>query len=75
MPGQQAAALAADRLSGMFLALTFGAAVPVSVAFASWVVLARGDDPPEPPAHGGLPAPPYPPGSARATHSRSARSR
>ena len=36
VPGQQAAALAADRLSGMFLALTFGAAVPVSVAFASW---------------------------------------
>ena len=35
-PGQQAAALGADRLSGMFLALTFGAAVPVSVAFASW---------------------------------------
>jgi hypothetical protein len=34
--GQQAASLAADRLSGMFLALTFGAAVPVSVAFASW---------------------------------------
>jgi hydrogenase-4 component B len=38
VPGQQAAALAADRLSGMFLALTFGAAVPVSVAFASWAV-------------------------------------
>ena len=36
VPGQQAAALAADRLSGMFLALSFGAAVPVSVAFASW---------------------------------------
>ena len=36
VPGQQAVALAADRLSGMFLALTFGAAVPVSVAFASW---------------------------------------
>jgi hydrogenase-4 component B len=36
VPGQQAAALAADRLSGIFLALTFGAAVPVSVAFASW---------------------------------------
>jgi hydrogenase-4 component B len=26
----------ADRLSGMFLALAFGAAVPVSLAFASW---------------------------------------
>ena len=61
VPGQQAAALAADRLSGMFLALTFGAAVPVSVAFASWVVLARGDDPPEPPAHGGATRPPVPP--------------
>ena len=36
VPGQQAAALVADKLSGMFLALTFGAAVPVSVAFASW---------------------------------------
>ncbi len=36
VPGQQAAGLAADKLSGMFLALTFGAAVPVSVAFASW---------------------------------------
>src|SRR5271165_2559394 len=36
VPGQQAAALSADRLSGLFLALTFGAAVPVSVAFASW---------------------------------------
>jgi formate hydrogenlyase subunit 3/multisubunit Na+/H+ antiporter MnhD subunit len=36
LPGQQAAGLAADRLSGLFLALAFGAAVPVSVAFASW---------------------------------------
>jgi hydrogenase-4 component B len=41
VPGQQAAALAADRLSGMFLALTFGAAVPVSVAFASWAAAGR----------------------------------
>jgi hydrogenase-4 component B len=62
VPGQQAAALAADRLSGMFLALTFGAAVPVSVAFASWAVLARRDDPPEPPAHGGAARPSVPPG-------------
>ena len=63
VPGQQAAALAADRLSGMFLALTFGAAVPVSVAFASWAVLARAGDPPEPPEHGGATRPPgYPPG-------------
>ena len=37
VPGQPAAGLAADRLSGMFLALAFGAAVPVSLAFASWV--------------------------------------
>jgi hydrogenase-4 component B len=36
LPGQQSAALAADPLSGMFLLLAFGAAVPVSVAFASW---------------------------------------
>ena len=36
LPGQQAAGLAADRLSGLFLALSFAAAVPVSVAFASW---------------------------------------
>jgi formate hydrogenlyase subunit 3/multisubunit Na+/H+ antiporter MnhD subunit len=36
VPGQQTAGLAADRLSGLFLALSFGAAVPVSVAFASW---------------------------------------
>ena len=75
VPGQQAAALSADRLSGMFLALTFGAAVPVCVAFASWAVSIRGDDPPDPPSTGGLPAPPYPPGLARATPWRSARSR
>ena len=36
VPGLQAAALSADRLSGMFLLLAFGAAAPVSVAFASW---------------------------------------
>jgi len=41
VPGQQAAALGADRLSGMFLALTFGAAVPVSLAFASWAARAQ----------------------------------
>ena len=40
VPGQQAAALGADRLSGLFLALSFGAAVPVSVAFASWAARA-----------------------------------
>jgi hydrogenase-4 component B len=36
LPGQQALGLSADRLSGLFLAMAFGAAVPVSVAFASW---------------------------------------
>jgi hydrogenase-4 component B len=36
IPGQRAAALAADQLSGLFLAMAFGAALPVSVAFASW---------------------------------------
>jgi len=41
IPGQQAAALGADRLSGLFLALSFGAAVPVSVAFASWAARAQ----------------------------------
>ena len=60
VPGQQAAALAADRLSGMFLALALGAAVPVSVAFASWA--ARPGT-----SSGG--------GSAQATRWRSARSR
>jgi hydrogenase-4 component B len=34
-PGQ-APGLAADRLSGMFLVMALGAAVPVSAAFASW---------------------------------------
>jgi hydrogenase-4 component B len=41
LPGQQALGLAADRLSGLFLVMAFGAAVPVSVAFASWA--ARSD--------------------------------
>jgi formate hydrogenlyase subunit 3/multisubunit Na+/H+ antiporter MnhD subunit len=36
LPGQQAPSLAADRLSGLFLLMAFGAAVPVSLAFASW---------------------------------------
>jgi formate hydrogenlyase subunit 3/multisubunit Na+/H+ antiporter MnhD subunit len=36
LPGQRAAVLAADPLSGLFLALAFGAALPISVAFASW---------------------------------------
>jgi hydrogenase-4 component B len=34
--GQQALGLSADRLSGLFLVMAFGAAAPVSVAFASW---------------------------------------
>ena len=36
VPGQPAVGLAADQLSGLFLVIAFGAAVPVSVAFASW---------------------------------------
>ena len=36
IPGQRAASLAAARLSGLFLAMAFGAALPISVAFASW---------------------------------------
>jgi hydrogenase-4 component B len=38
VPGQQALGLAADQLSGMFLLMALGAAVPVSVVFASWAV-------------------------------------
>jgi len=34
--GQQAMGLAVDRLSGLFLVMALGAAVPVSIAFASW---------------------------------------
>jgi hydrogenase-4 component B len=34
--GAGTAGLAADRLSGLFLVIAFGAAVPVSLAFASW---------------------------------------
>jgi len=36
IPGQPTAGLAADPLSGLFLAIAFGAALPVSLAFASW---------------------------------------
>ena len=36
LPGQDALGLSADRLSGLFLVIALGAAVPVSVAFASW---------------------------------------
>ena len=42
LPGQQALGLAADRLSGLFLVMAFGAAAGVSVAFASWA--ARQDE-------------------------------
>jgi hydrogenase-4 component B len=34
--GSGTGGLAADRLSGLFLVIAFGAAVPVSLAFASW---------------------------------------
>ncbi len=36
VPGQQALGLSADRLSGFFLAMALGAAVPVSLVLASW---------------------------------------
>jgi hypothetical protein len=36
LPGQRALGLAADQLTGLFLLMALGAAVPVSVAFASW---------------------------------------
>jgi hydrogenase-4 component B len=36
VPGQSSADLSADRLSGLFLVMAFGAAALVSVAFASW---------------------------------------
>jgi hydrogenase-4 component B len=42
LPGQQALGLAADRLSGLFLVMAYGAAAGVSVAFASWA--ARQDE-------------------------------
>jgi hypothetical protein len=60
VPGQQAAALSADRLSGMFLALTFGAAVPYR---------------PRSPAGRPRPGRPGGAGLAPATRWRSARSR
>lgn len=37
VPGQRALGLAADRMSGMFLVMALGAAVPVSIAFAGGV--------------------------------------
>ena len=49
LPGQQALGLAADRLSGLFLLMALGAAVPVSVAFASWAA-GPGSAGPEPAA-------------------------
>ena len=38
LPGQRTLGLGADRLSGLFLVMAFGAAVPVSVAFANWAI-------------------------------------
>jgi formate hydrogenlyase subunit 3/multisubunit Na+/H+ antiporter MnhD subunit len=38
LPGQQTAGLSGDRLSGLFLLMAFGAAVPVSAAFADWAI-------------------------------------
>ena len=73
LPGQQALGLAADRLSGLFLLMAFGAATGVSVAFASWAsrpgmaVLPRPTGPDRPP---GLPrptGPDRPPGLPRPT--------
>jgi hydrogenase-4 component B len=42
LPGQRTAGLAADRLSGLFLLLAAGAAVPVSIAIADWAARAGG---------------------------------
>jgi hydrogenase-4 component B len=42
LPGQPTLGLAADRLSGLFLLLALGAAVPVSVAFADWATRVGG---------------------------------
>jgi len=56
LPGQRALELSADRMSGLFLVMALGAAVPVSVAFASWAagpgaaaVSPGGTTPPNPP--------------------------
>ena len=75
--GPGTAGLSADRLSGLFLVIAFGAAAWVSLGFADWarrggrggtggLVLTRGDGPPDPTAGAG---------SARATRSRSRPSR
>jgi hydrogenase-4 component B len=42
LPGRPTLGLGADRLSGLFLLLALGAAVPVSVAFADWAARAGG---------------------------------
>jgi len=39
--GAGTAGLAADRLSGLFLVISFSAAIPVSLAFASWAAQGR----------------------------------
>jgi hydrogenase-4 component B len=41
--GAGTAGLAADRLSGLFLVISFSAAIPVSLAFASWAGQGRSD--------------------------------
>jgi hydrogenase-4 component B len=63
--GPGTAGLSADRLSGLFLVIAFGAAAWVSLGFADWarrggrggtggLVLNRGDGPPGPPCRRGL---------------------
>jgi len=57
--GPGTAGLSADRLSGLFLLIAFGAAAWVSLGSANWarrggLVLTRGDDPPDPPCRRGL---------------------
>ena len=63
--GPGTAGLSADRLSGLFLVIAFGAAAWVSLGFADWarrggrggtggLVLTRGDGPPDPPCRRGL---------------------
>jgi formate hydrogenlyase subunit 3/multisubunit Na+/H+ antiporter MnhD subunit len=50
------AGLAVDRLSGLFLVMALGAAVPVSVALASWAVAGPGGRPPVTPRDMATPA-------------------
>ena len=61
VPGQASADLSADRLSGLFLVIAFGAATLVSVAFASWAARpdlpTRGTTPGTPRQGGAAPRP------------------